>query len=70
MNEKFGDGIMSAISFSTKVDKVTDETGASWAVIELRGKWWVHFSCWNDAASRLGPTLTKSQVAILEVLIE
>ena len=41
MNEKFGDGIMSAISFSTKVEKETDETGANWAVITLRGKWWV-----------------------------
>ncbi|PSS02408.1 putative cyanate lyase [Coniella lustricola] len=39
MNEKFGDGIMSAISFSTKVDKEVDEDGATWAVITLRGKW-------------------------------
>lgn len=27
MNEKFGDGIMSAISFSTKVEKEVDEKG-------------------------------------------
>jgi len=39
LNEKFGDGIMSAICFSTKVDKEVDETGASWVVITLRGKW-------------------------------
>jgi cyanate lyase len=39
LNEKFGDGIMSAISFSTKVEKETDETGANWAKITLRGKW-------------------------------
>ncbi|THC99996.1 hypothetical protein EYZ11_000575 [Aspergillus tanneri] len=39
LNEKLGDGIMSAISFSTKVDKETDENGNTWAVITLRGKW-------------------------------
>ncbi|RAH49879.1 putative cyanate hydratase [Aspergillus brunneoviolaceus CBS 621.78] len=39
LNEKFGDGIMSAISFSTKVEKETDEAGNNWAVITLRGKW-------------------------------
>ena len=38
INEKFGDGIMSAISFSTTVDKETDEKG-EWVVIKLRGKW-------------------------------
>ncbi|KAL1297700.1 hypothetical protein AAFC00_006248 [Neodothiora populina] len=38
LNEKFGDGIMSAISFSTKIEKETDEKG-DWAVITLRGKW-------------------------------
>lgn len=38
LNEKFGDGIMSAITFSTKVEKETDEKG-DWAVITLRGKW-------------------------------
>lgn len=38
LNEKFGDGIMSAISFSTSVRKETDEKG-DWAVITLRGKW-------------------------------
>jgi len=40
MNEKFGDGIMSAISFSTKVEKETDDKG-DWVVITLRGKWYV-----------------------------
>ncbi|KAI9706594.1 MAG: Cyanate hydratase [Candelina mexicana] len=39
LNEKFGDGIMSAISFSTKVEKEVDKDGAQWAVITLRGKW-------------------------------
>ena len=39
LNEKFGDGIMSAIAFSTKVEKETDEDGNNWAVITLRGKW-------------------------------
>jgi cyanate lyase len=38
INEKFGDGIMSAISFSTKVEKETDDKG-EWVVITLRGKW-------------------------------
>lgn len=41
LNEKFGDGIMSAIAFSTKVEKETDSAGNDWAVITLRGKWWV-----------------------------
>ena len=40
MNEKFGDGIMSAISFSTNVKKETDDKG-DWVVITLRGKWYV-----------------------------
>lgn len=43
LNEKFGDGIMSAISFSTKVEKETDKDGNNWAVITLRGKWYVRF---------------------------
>lgn len=41
LNEKFGDGIMSGISFSTKVEKETDEKG-DWAKITLRGKWCVY----------------------------
>jgi cyanate lyase len=40
LNEKFGDGIMSAISFSTKIEKEVDDKG-EWAVITLRGKWYV-----------------------------
>ena len=40
LNEKFGDGIMSAISFSTKVEKETDDKG-DWVKITLRGKWYV-----------------------------
>lgn len=43
LNEKFGDGIMSAISFSTKVEKETDKDGNNWAVITLRGKWYLMF---------------------------
>ena len=43
LNEKFGDGIMSAISFSTKVEKETDKDGNNWAVITMRGKWYVYF---------------------------
>ncbi|KEY66542.1 hypothetical protein S7711_08045 [Stachybotrys chartarum IBT 7711] len=39
LNEKFGDGIMSAICFSTKVEKEVDEAGSSWVVITLKGKW-------------------------------
>ncbi|KAF3483299.1 cyanate hydratase [Arthroderma uncinatum] len=39
MNEKFGDGIMSAIAFSTKVDKEVDDQGNAWAVITMKGKW-------------------------------
>ncbi|KAL0636925.1 Cyanate hydratase [Maublancomyces gigas] len=39
LNEKFGDGIMSAIAFSTKVEKETDDKGVEWAIITLRGKW-------------------------------
>ncbi|TPX06934.1 uncharacterized protein E0L32_011158 [Thyridium curvatum] len=39
MNEKFGDGIMSAIAFSTKVDKEVDEQGVAWVNISMRGKW-------------------------------
>ncbi|KAF3939363.1 hypothetical protein ABW19_dt0206752 [Dactylella cylindrospora] len=39
MNEKFGDGIMSAIAFSTKVDKEVDEQGNTWVNITMRGKW-------------------------------
>ncbi|KAK4460688.1 cyanate hydratase [Cladorrhinum samala] len=39
MNEKFGDGIMSAICFNSKVEKEVDEQGAAWVVITLKGKW-------------------------------
>lgn len=39
LNEKFGDGIMSAIAFSTKVEKETDKDGVVWVNIHLRGKW-------------------------------
>jgi cyanate lyase len=39
LNEKFGDGIMSAISFSTHVEKEVDDKGVEWVNINLRGKW-------------------------------
>ena len=39
LNEKFGDGIMSAIAFSTHIEKEKDQQGNDWAVITLRGKW-------------------------------
>ncbi|OAA59272.1 Cyanase [Cordyceps fumosorosea ARSEF 2679] len=39
LNEKFGDGIMSAINFSAKVDKEVEENGDQYAVITMRGKW-------------------------------
>ncbi|THC93645.1 hypothetical protein EYZ11_006857 [Aspergillus tanneri] len=38
LNEKFGDGIMSGINFTTKVEKEVDENG-TFAVITLRGRW-------------------------------
>ena len=41
MNEKFGDGIMSAIAFSTNVEKEVDKDGVTWVNIKLRGKWLV-----------------------------
>lgn len=39
LNEKFGDGIMSAICFSTNVEKEVDAKGDTWVVITWRGKW-------------------------------
>lgn len=39
INEKFGDGIMSAIAFSTKVEKEVDPQGVAWVNISMRGKW-------------------------------
>jgi cyanase len=54
INEKFGDGIMSAISFSTKVEKETDEKG-EWVKITLRGKWYVD-SCFVVGVKTCGLT--------------
>lgn len=34
-----GDGIMSAIAFSTKVEKEVDKDGNQWVLIQWRGKW-------------------------------
>jgi cyanate lyase len=42
INEKFGDGIMSAIAFSTHVEKEVDKDGVTWVNISLRGKWYAH----------------------------
>jgi cyanate lyase len=39
VNERFGDGIMSAVSFKTEVGREVDEKGAEWVVLTLRGKW-------------------------------
>ncbi|ETN45110.1 cyanate hydratase [Cyphellophora europaea CBS 101466] len=39
LNEKFGDGIMSAIAFSTHVEKEVDKDGVTWVNIKMRGKW-------------------------------
>lgn len=39
LNEKFGDGIMSAIAFKTHIDREKDEQGNDWAVITMKGKW-------------------------------
>ncbi|KIN03003.1 hypothetical protein OIDMADRAFT_102853 [Oidiodendron maius Zn] len=39
LNEKLGDGIMSGVNFTTKVDTEVDETGSTFAVITLRGRW-------------------------------
>lgn len=36
LNEKFGDGIMSAISFSTHVEKEVDKDGVTWVGLSLR----------------------------------
>ena len=33
LNEKFGDGIMSAIAFSTKVEKEVDNDGVTWVSV-------------------------------------
>jgi cyanase len=51
MHEKFGDGIMSAISFSTKVEKETDDKG-EWAKITLRGKWYVDKDVFGGIADK------------------
>jgi cyanate lyase len=52
INEKFGDGIMSAISFSTKVEKETDEKG-EWVKITLRGKWYAYVLCLKSSECQL-----------------
>ncbi|RDA85247.1 hypothetical protein CP532_2351 [Ophiocordyceps camponoti-leonardi (nom. inval.)] len=39
MNEKFGDGIMSGVCFSTDVQRETADDGSIWAVITMKGKW-------------------------------
>lgn len=37
LNEKFGDGIMSAIAFSTKVEKEVDNDGVTWVSCSIHG---------------------------------
>lgn len=66
LNEKFGDGIMSAIAFSTKVEKETDDKGVEWAVITLRGKWCVLMG--DKKFTALLTDYFDSQVAILSFL--
>ncbi|KYK60185.1 putative cyanate lyase [Drechmeria coniospora] len=39
LNEMFGDGIMSGVCFKTYITKEQDVTGATWAVITMKGKW-------------------------------
>jgi hypothetical protein len=43
LNEKLGDGMLSGVNFSTKGDMEVDETGTTFAVITLRGRWYVFF---------------------------
>ncbi|EXJ84837.1 cyanate hydratase [Capronia epimyces CBS 606.96] len=38
LNEKFGDGIMSAISFSTHVEKEVDNDGNTWVSLALHSR--------------------------------
>ena len=67
MHEKFGDGIMSAISFSTKVEKETDDKG-EWAKITLRGKWYVHVNLLEYVTDRyLGYRTRGSKWIILAI---
>ena len=54
LNEKLGDGIMSGVNFTTKVDTEVDESGNTFAIITLRGRWYVVFSPF-EAPSSLPP---------------
>lgn len=58
---------MSAIAFSTKVEKEVDDKGVEWAVITLRGKW-----CVSSDPPTLGYSglliTPNSQAAILSFL--
>jgi cyanate lyase len=80
LNEKFGDGIMSAISFSTKIEKETDEKG-EWAKITLRGKWYAdvflsEMTCADNSVgyrthdSRMQMYCTTSNVMIHALLLK
>ena len=42
MNEKFGDGIMSAIDFRLTIDKVTGDKGEDRMVVTMNGKFLPH----------------------------
>ena len=65
LNEKFGDGIMSAICFNTKVEKEVDDAGAAWVVITLRGKWFV--TC--DDSVGLGWSLVSANIIVIGSLL-
>lgn len=62
LNEKFGDGIMSAIAFSTHVDKEVDKDGVTWVNIKMRGKWWV------ESAVEASSLLTGVQASFHSIL--
>jgi cyanate lyase len=68
LHEKFGDGIMSAISFSTKIEKETDDKG-EWAKITLRGKWYVYWriASWSAADDCLGCHTRDSRLYIVRL---
>jgi cyanate lyase len=74
INEKFGDGIMSAIAFSTKVEKEVDDQGVAWVNISMRGKWFVsHVSivhcsaCANKKAGCPSPASRSNDIVVVEL---
>lgn len=66
LNEKFGDGIMSAIAFSTKVEKEVDKDGVTWV---SRSCNFAH--CFVPANSLIGKhSLERKVAAIHQILID